>query len=288
MTMLVSTSAGSSSTPSSCASPSARRRALDVVLGEPLDVVVERVQAGGREDPRLAHRAAEHLLAAPGLVDQGLRAGQAGADGRSQPLREVEPRGVEAAAPTSPPSTPLATTAFMQPGAVQVRAQPVAGGDVEHAARLRLERPHAPAARGSSSARRTPLAGAGRSGRPHGSPSRRRRAPRARTIPRSPSTTVMTSPPRAAAGPPASAWSGWRCGAEQHLVAAGRTCRRDRDLVAHRPRRQEDGGLVAEQLGDALLQSALTRRVLAALLVADLGGGHGARMPSVGRVCVSE
>ena len=43
---------------------------VGVVLGEPLDVVVERAAARRPRDPGLAHRAAHHLLVAPGLVDQ--------------------------------------------------------------------------------------------------------------------------------------------------------------------------------------------------------------------------
>ena len=59
---------------------------------------------------------------------------------------------------------------------------------------------------------------------------------------------------------------------DQHLVAAGADVQADRDLVAHRAAGQEHRGLVAEQLGHALLERA-HRRVLAALLVADLGRG---------------
>ena len=36
-----------------------------VVVGEPVDVVVERVDARGGDDPGLAHRAAEEVLEAP-------------------------------------------------------------------------------------------------------------------------------------------------------------------------------------------------------------------------------
>ena len=50
--------------------PVGEPRGVGVVLGQPLDVVVERVQAARRDDARLAHRAADHLLVAPGLVDQ--------------------------------------------------------------------------------------------------------------------------------------------------------------------------------------------------------------------------
>jgi hypothetical protein len=46
----------------------------------------------------------------------------------------------------------------------------------------------------------------------------------------------------------------------------------DRDLVAHRPGREEERRLVAEQLGDALLEPR-GGRVGEALLVSDLGLG---------------
>jgi hypothetical protein len=46
-----------------------------------------------------------------------------------------------------------------------------------------------------------------------------------------------------------------------------------RGLVRHRRRRQEQCGLVPEQLGHSALQ-LVRRRVLAHLLVADLSGRH--------------
>ena len=59
----------------------------------------------------------------------------------------------------------------------------------------------------------------------------------------------------------------------------------ERDLVRHRRRRQEDRALLAEQLGDALLQ-LVDGRVLPHLLVADLGcgdrGAHARRRPGDG------
>ena len=58
-----------------------------------------------------------------------------------------------------------------------------------------------------------------------------------------------------------------------HLVAERADVEADRDLVAHRPRREEDGLLHPEQLGDFLLQSD-HGRIEAALFVADLGVGH--------------
>ena len=77
----------------------ASRSRARVVVGEPLDVVVERVDAGGRDDPGLAHRAAEEvLLRARRAPDHLGRAGEHGAERAAEPLREAERDGVEAAA----------------------------------------------------------------------------------------------------------------------------------------------------------------------------------------------
>src|SRR5208283_2200175 len=100
--------------------------------------------AGSREDPRLAHRAAEHLLEAPGLLDQRRRAGEHGADGGAEALAEVDPRGVEAARVVARGHA-RGDDGIHQPGAVQMRAQAVAARDLEHAVDLRAG-PHAPAA----------------------------------------------------------------------------------------------------------------------------------------------
>ena len=62
-------------------------------------------------------------------------------------------------------------------------------------------------------------------------------------------------------------------GVMQDHRLAGCHVQADADLVAHRPRRQEQGGLVPQQLGDPVLE-AVDGRVEAALLVADLGRGH--------------
>ena len=64
-----------------------------------------------------------------------------------------------------------------------------------------------------------------------------------------------------------------RVATQQQLVAAGPDVQPDGDLVAHRPAGEEHRRLVAEQLGDARLERE-HRRVLAALLVADLRLGH--------------
>src|ERR1700742_4481304 len=75
MTMFVSTVAGARSTPGSAARPAARGLAR---AGSP-GGVIERGDPAGGHDARLAHGPAEHLLPAPGLLDERRRAGQAGA-----------------------------------------------------------------------------------------------------------------------------------------------------------------------------------------------------------------
>ena len=67
-----------------------------VVLGEPFDVVVERVDAGGRDDARLPHRSAEQVLLPPGALDQLVRAGEQRSERAPEPLREAERHRVEA------------------------------------------------------------------------------------------------------------------------------------------------------------------------------------------------
>ena len=55
-------------------------------------------------------------------------------------------------------------------------------------------------------------------------------------------------------------------------LVAGLRVQPERDLVRHRRGRQEDRLVLPEQLRGALLQ-LVDRRILALLLVADLGGG---------------
>ena len=61
-----------------------------MVVGEPVDHVLERVDAGRGDDAGLAHAAAEHLAVAPRLGDELLRAAEHGADRAAQALREAE------------------------------------------------------------------------------------------------------------------------------------------------------------------------------------------------------
>jgi len=58
-----------------------------VILDEPREIVVEGVEAGGGENARLPHRAAEHPPSPPGPHDPGVTAGDQAPDRTSEPLR---------------------------------------------------------------------------------------------------------------------------------------------------------------------------------------------------------
>ena len=62
---------------------------IGMVLGQTLDIVLQRVEPGGRDNARLAHGAAELVLEAPGSFDEIGRPGQNRTDRRTQPLGEV-------------------------------------------------------------------------------------------------------------------------------------------------------------------------------------------------------
>src|SRR5689334_7301362 len=67
-----------------------------MVLGKAIPVVLEGIDRCGGNHAGLAHRAAQHLLLAPGFLDEVLRARDAGADRRAQALGVVEPERVDA------------------------------------------------------------------------------------------------------------------------------------------------------------------------------------------------
>jgi len=73
---------------------------------------------------------------------------------------------------------------------------------------------------------------------------------------------------------------------EDQLVAARAHVEPQRNLVAHRPAGQKQRRLVPEQLGNAFLQVP-GRGIEPALLVPTSAAEIAARIPSVGRVCVS-
>ena len=109
------------------ASPSAERARAGVVVGETLDVVVERVDAGRGDDPRLAHRAAEEVLLAPGALDELLGACQERSERAAEPLRQAERDGVEAGGDLGRRDA-LRRRGVQEAGAVEVHGEPELAG----------------------------------------------------------------------------------------------------------------------------------------------------------------
>jgi len=68
--------------------PPRQRPGVAVVLGEPVDMVVECVSAGGGANAGLAHRAAKALLPAPDLVDEIARAAMTAPIGAPSPFEK--------------------------------------------------------------------------------------------------------------------------------------------------------------------------------------------------------
>ena len=66
-----------------------------MVVGKPIDVVLERVDARSRDDPGLPHRAAEAMLLDARLRHQLVRAGDHGPERTAETLREAERHRVE-------------------------------------------------------------------------------------------------------------------------------------------------------------------------------------------------
>jgi hypothetical protein len=71
-----------------------QRPGVGVIVRQPVDVVVERVNAGGGANAGLPHRAAKPLLPAPDLVDETARAGDGSADRGAEAFGEIEPGGI--------------------------------------------------------------------------------------------------------------------------------------------------------------------------------------------------
>ena len=248
-----------------------------VVLGQPLDVVVERVEASGRQHSGLPHRPAQHLLPAPGLLDQLARAAQHRAHRRSEPLGEVEPGGVEAGGVVGGRHT-CGHDRVQEPGAVEMGPHPMAARHVLHGLDL-LERPHPAAAhvgglldRHEARARHVavirPERLLDRLGREHAAVAVEAVDHRAGQL-------------RRAAG---LGHDRVRPAVKQQLVAAGADVQPEADPVAHRAAREEQARLVPEQLGHPILE-AVDGRVLPLLLVTHLRAGDGLAH-AVGGACL--
>src|SRR6185437_5345358 len=61
---------------------------IGVILAEPAEIMVERVESGGGEDARLAQRAAEHAPRPRRARDVALLPGEKAADRAAEPLRQ--------------------------------------------------------------------------------------------------------------------------------------------------------------------------------------------------------
>ena len=85
-----------------------------MILGEAIDVVVERVEPRRRNDPRLPHRAAEAVLLDACAAHQLVRAGDQRAERAAEPLGEAERDRVDERCAISAAGVPDATAAFMR------------------------------------------------------------------------------------------------------------------------------------------------------------------------------
>ena len=93
-----------------------------VVVGEPLDVVVERVDAGGRDDAAWRIAPPKRCFSRRAFAITSAVAGEDRAERAAEPLREAERDGVEARADLGRVD-PERDGCVQQPGAVEVEAQ---------------------------------------------------------------------------------------------------------------------------------------------------------------------
>ena len=244
-----------------------------MVLRKPVDVVVERVDAGGRHDPSLAHRASEEMLVAPRLRHALLRPRDDRSERAAEPFGEAERDRVELA-PVLRCRSPARDRGVHEPRAVEMHREPVRPGLGDHL----LEMPERP---DPAAAAVVGVLDADEPGR--------RRVQVARWVDRLANVLGGEDPvlrherlhhepgmDRRAAELVA---KDVRHLLGDHLVAGLRQ-RAERDLVRHRGSREEDRLLVAEELRRALLERDHSR-ILALLLVPDLGIGD--RPPHLGR-----
>ena len=115
-----------------------------VVVREPLDVVVERVDPGRRDDPRLAHRAAEEVLAPRALAMSSREPARSAPSGQPSPF-ERQSVTVSNSRPDSAAGTPSATTALSSRAPSRWTREPELARGRDDVVEL-VERPHAAAA----------------------------------------------------------------------------------------------------------------------------------------------
>ena len=253
---------------------------MRMVVGEPLDVVVEGMEPGRREDPDLTHPAAHPLASHPRAGDgvggthdqrphrrpQALRQAHRH-DVRTRAVRRQRDAGGDVRVPDAG-----AVEVDADPDRVGVAAQPLEILDGEHRATGEVVGVLDRDRRGAHEER------------PHVGCEHRLDG------------LAVDLPPRVAPGAHREAGQGAvsaqlgtsdvRGGLAEHLLAR-LDQRRDGEDVGHRPGGREERVLLAEQRRDPSLQLG-HGRVLAVHVVADLGPAIAARIAAVGRVTVSE
>jgi hypothetical protein len=201
----------------------------------------------------------------PGLGDELARAGQRGAHRGAEPLGEVDPRGVEGRRPLAGRDA-AGDDRVQQTRAVEMGGQAMAARHVGHRAHAR-QRPDRAAAQVAGLLdphQATPgeVAEVGPDARLHRRrvelPARAVERARVHSGERGRAATLEVNGVRGVVG--------------QHLLT-GPAVHAQGDLVAHGPGGQEDGRLLAEQVGHHLLQE-IHGRVLVLLLVAHLRLAH--------------
>ena len=235
-----------------------------VVLSEPLDVVVERVEGGGGHDPRLPHRTAEQELAAPRFPHRLARAGEDRSERTAEPFGETERDGVcERAVLRSRHAA--RDGRVHQPGAVEMDGEAELARGARGRSQL-VERPQASARAPvrlleNDDARGLEIVGSvdGGSDLVGCDPSAVARQP-AHDEPRVHGRPARLEDERVRP-------------LLRDQLAPALAQAVERDLVGHGRGRQEQRLLLPEQLGGTTLQ-LVDGRVLAQLLVPHLRGGH--------------
>ena len=115
--------------------PGGQPARVRVVVGESLDVMLERVEARRGEDAGLAHAAAQHLARAVHAPDHLVRAAHERADRRAEALGEAEGHRVEGLGPDRRGGSGR-DHGVPQARAVEVQGEPVLLGHLRHVLQL--------------------------------------------------------------------------------------------------------------------------------------------------------
>ena len=67
------------------------RAGIGMIVGEPVDMMIERVEAGSGANTALTHRASETLFPAPDFINERIRSGDHSPDRCAEALADVDP-----------------------------------------------------------------------------------------------------------------------------------------------------------------------------------------------------